>query len=94
VERVLADETNEAIVSRIEELGGRAAPLNFRHNTNVLFGRRLALHDDRGAEVDLGYVGATATASAAKRTIPIPCCTPSPPGRPASCWPPGPSSRA
>ena len=37
VERVLAYETNEQIVARIEQLGGRAAPLNFR-TTNVLFG--------------------------------------------------------
>ena len=29
VERVLADEINEAIAARIEEFGGRAMPLNF-----------------------------------------------------------------
>lgn len=42
VERVLAYETNEHIFQRIEELGGRAAPLNFR-TTNVLFGERIML---------------------------------------------------
>lgn len=57
VERVLANETNDQIVSGIEELGGRAAPLNFRHSTNVLFGRRLKLEDADGKPIDLGLVG-------------------------------------
>ena len=39
VEQVLAYDTNELIANRIEELGGRAAPLNFR-TTNVLFGEQ------------------------------------------------------
>ncbi len=56
VERVLAYETNEAIFQTIEELGGRAAPLNFR-TTNVLFGERLQLADGEGRPIDLGYVG-------------------------------------
>lgn len=56
VERVLAYETNEAIFQMIEELGGRAAPLNFR-TTNVLFGERLTLSDGQGQPIDLGYVG-------------------------------------
>ncbi len=42
VEQVLAYDNNNAIADRIEELGGRAAPLNFK-TTNVLFGRRLTL---------------------------------------------------
>jgi acetylglutamate kinase len=56
VERVLAYETNEAIFQRIEELGGRAAPLNFR-TTNVLFGERIELPGDNGEAIDLGHVG-------------------------------------
>jgi len=56
VERVLAFETNEHIAARIEEFGGRSAPLNFR-TTNVLWGERLHLNDDRGEPIDLGYVG-------------------------------------
>jgi len=56
VERVLAYETNEQIATRIEEFGGRAAPLNF-HTTNVLFGERIKLEDGRGEPVDLGHVG-------------------------------------
>jgi acetylglutamate kinase len=56
VERVLAYETNELVFERIEELGGRAAPLNF-HTTNVLFGERLEMTGDDGQTVDLGFVG-------------------------------------
>lgn len=56
VERVLAYETNEQLATRIEELGGRSAPLNFR-TTNVLWGERLELEDEQGTAVDLGSVG-------------------------------------
>ncbi len=56
VEQVLAYETCEAIFQRIEEYGGRAAPLNF-HTTNVLFGERIAIKGDDGSEIDLGHVG-------------------------------------
>ena len=56
VERVLAYELNEHLAKRIEELDGRAEPLNFR-TTNVLHGERLTIADERGAPVDLGYVG-------------------------------------
>ncbi len=56
VERTLAGEVNEHLVNRMEELGGRAAPLNF-NTTNVLFGRRLTLADEAGNPIDLGYVG-------------------------------------
>jgi acetylglutamate kinase len=57
VEQVLAYETNETIVERIEELGGRAAPLNFRTKNDVLIGEKLTLQDDKGNPVDLGHVG-------------------------------------
>jgi acetylglutamate kinase len=56
VEKVLAGEVNEYLARRIEELGGRAKPLNFRTG-NVLFGERMALPDGNGKPVDLGYVG-------------------------------------
>lgn len=56
VEQVLAYETNEFIATRIEELGGRSAPLNFRR-INVLFGERMMLESPEGQPVDLGYVG-------------------------------------
>ena len=59
VERVLAGEINESIAARIEELGGRAMPLNFagETNNNVLFGERLTLKGDGDEEIDLGHVG-------------------------------------
>jgi acetylglutamate kinase len=59
VERVLAGEINESIASQIEEMGGRAMPLNFagEQNNNVLFGERLTLAGDDGQPVDLGHVG-------------------------------------
>jgi len=56
VEQVLAYETNEHIAARIEELGGRSAPLNFR-GTNVLWGERLSLSGAGGEPIDLGHVG-------------------------------------
>src|SRR5712671_6062051 len=59
VERVLAGEINENIAARIEELGGRAMPLNFagEQNNNVLFGERLTLSEKDGTPIDLGHVG-------------------------------------
>jgi acetylglutamate kinase len=56
VEQVLAYETNESLAAKVEELGGRAMPLNFR-STNVLFGERITLPGDDGQEIDLGHVG-------------------------------------
>jgi len=56
VERVLAYDTNEEIADRIEQYGGRSAPLNFR-TTNVLWGERLKLNGDSGEAIDLGNVG-------------------------------------
>jgi acetylglutamate kinase len=56
VERVLAYEANEELVNRVEELGGRAAPLNFR-TTNVLFGHQIQLDGPNGESIDLGFVG-------------------------------------
>jgi acetylglutamate kinase len=56
VEQVLAYDTNERLAGQIEELGGRAMPLNFR-STNVLFGERITLPGDDGQPIDLGHVG-------------------------------------
>ncbi len=56
VEKVLAYEINELIAEQIEELGGRAMPLNFR-TTNVLFGEQAQFATDNGRQVDLGHVG-------------------------------------
>lgn len=57
VERILAGETNEYIADRVEQLGGRSAPLNFRRGLNVLFGERITLADPDGTPLDLGHVG-------------------------------------
>ena len=56
VERVLAGEINEGLARRINELGGRAQPLNFR-TTNVLLGERIRLPGAGDASLDLGHVG-------------------------------------
>jgi acetylglutamate kinase len=56
VERVLAYEINEQLARQINELGGRAQPLNFK-TTNVLRGERIQLPNENGTPVDLGYVG-------------------------------------
>jgi acetylglutamate kinase len=56
VERVLACEINEGLAKRINDLGGRAQPLNFK-TTNVLKGERMFLPAENGEPVDLGYVG-------------------------------------
>jgi acetylglutamate kinase len=56
VEKVLASEINEELARRINQLGGRAQPLNF-HTTHVLRGERVFLPDENSASMDLGYVG-------------------------------------
>ena len=59
VNRVLAGELNESLAAQIEELGGRAMPLNFtgESNNNVLFGEKLQLTNQQGESIDLGHVG-------------------------------------
>lgn len=56
VEQVLAEETNQYLAEQFEKIGGRAMTLNFQ-STPVLFGRRLTLKGEDGAELDLGHVG-------------------------------------
>lgn len=56
VEKVLAEQINEDIAARIEQLGGRAQSLNFK-TTNVLHGERMKLSAPDGKELDLGHVG-------------------------------------
>lgn len=57
VEKILAGEVNEKIAADIERFGGRAMPLNFSHDTNVLFGEPIQLQDADGKMIDLGHVG-------------------------------------
>jgi acetylglutamate kinase len=56
VARVLAEEINADIVRHITKYGGRAAGLHHK-TSQCLFGRRLALPDGNGQEIDLGRVG-------------------------------------
>jgi len=56
VERVLGYEINNSLADKIEQLGGRSAPLNFR-TTNVLFGEQILLPGADGQPLDLGHVG-------------------------------------
>jgi acetylglutamate kinase len=56
VEQVLAYNINEDLARRINELGGRAQPLNFK-TTNVLRGEQISLPGENGEPVDLGFVG-------------------------------------
>lgn len=56
VEQVLCYEVNEALAEKIEALGGRSMPLNFR-SSNVLYGEKIELLDDQGTAVDVGHVG-------------------------------------
>ena len=56
VEQVLCYEVNESLAEKIEALGGRSMPLNFR-SSNVLFGEKIELLDDQGTAADVGHVG-------------------------------------
>ncbi|MEO1990724.1 MAG: acetylglutamate kinase [Pirellulales bacterium] len=56
VEKVLVEDVNHELVSKIEEFGGRAMSLNFL-STNVLFGDKLVLTTPDGKNIDLGHVG-------------------------------------
>ena len=80
---VLAGEVNETIVRRIEEFGGRAAPLSFR-TTPVLYGEPLELTDDDGNTVDLGYVGNVTRVD--RTTLDNLCYAGIVPVIPSMCW--------
>jgi acetylglutamate kinase len=56
VEKVLAYDINEDLARKINELGGRAQPLNFK-TTNVLRGEQISLPGENGETLDLGFVG-------------------------------------
>lgn len=86
VEKVLAYETNTAIADSIEQLGGRAAPLNF-HTTCALQGEPLKLQDAAGKDVDLGHVGTVTKVD--RSTIENLCYANIVPVIPSMCWGPG-----
>lgn len=85
VEQVLAYDTNTAIADKIEELGGRAAPLNF-HTTCALHGEPLKLKDAGGHDVDLGHVGTVTKVD--RSTIENLCYANIVPVIPSMCWGP------
>jgi len=57
VKRVLGKEISEQIVREINLFEGHAESLSVCLDTNVLFGKKLALTDEFGTEVDMGWVG-------------------------------------
>jgi acetylglutamate kinase len=57
VRRVLGKEINEQIVRQINMFEGHAESLSVCADSNVLFGKKLTLTDEFGAEVDMGWVG-------------------------------------
>jgi acetylglutamate kinase len=57
VKRVLAKEVSEQLVRQINNFEGEAKPLSVCFHSNVLFGKKLALTDEHGTEVDMGWVG-------------------------------------
>jgi acetylglutamate kinase len=57
VKRVLGKEINEQLVGQINFFEGQAKSLSVCCDSNVLFGKKLTLTDEYGAEVDMGWVG-------------------------------------
>ena len=57
VKRVLGKEICEHLVQQIDDFEGEAKPLGVCFDSNVLFGEKLALSDEHGAAVDMGWVG-------------------------------------
>ena len=57
VKRVLGNEINKQLVDEIKMFEGYAESLSLCFNSNVLFGEKLSLTDEHGAEVDMGWVG-------------------------------------
>ncbi len=57
VKRVLGGEINAALVKQINELGGCAQSLSPCFGSNVLYGSKLLLEDEKGTAIDMGFVG-------------------------------------
>ena len=57
VKQVLGKEINECLVKQLAEFEGQAKSLSVCFNSNVLFGKKLALTDEHGTDVDMGWVG-------------------------------------
>lgn len=57
VKQVLGKEISSRLVQQIQAFEGQAASLSMCFDTNVLFGEKLALIDEHGSAVDMGWVG-------------------------------------
>jgi len=57
VKRVLGKETSDQLVQQIRMFEGQAKSLSVCSDSNVLFGEKLALTDEHGTAVDMGWVG-------------------------------------
>ena len=57
VKRVLGKEINEQLIRQIRMFEGLAESLSIGTHSNVLFGKKLALTDEHGTAVDMGWVG-------------------------------------
>ena len=57
VRRVLASEISNVLASEIRRYGGEAKVLSDCEGTNVLYGEKISLTDEKGEKIDLGSVG-------------------------------------
>lgn len=57
VRRVLASEISNDLASEIKMYGGEAKVLSDCEGTNVLYGEKISLTDEKGEKIDLGSVG-------------------------------------
>jgi len=57
VKRVLGREINEQLVQQIRDLGGQAESLSVCFGSNVLYGEKLLLEDEKKTPIDMGFVG-------------------------------------
>ena len=57
VKQVLGKEINAGLVEQLTMFEGHAESLSVCFDSNVLFGEKLALTDEHGATVDMGWVG-------------------------------------
>ncbi|MBO7707298.1 MAG: acetylglutamate kinase [Thermoguttaceae bacterium] len=57
VRRVLASEISNSLASEIRSYGGEAKVLSDCEGTNVLYGEKIFLTDEKGGKIDLGSVG-------------------------------------
>ncbi|MDR3183650.1 MAG: acetylglutamate kinase [Planctomycetaceae bacterium] len=57
VKQVLANEISSQLVKEIRSFEGQAEALSVCFDTNVLYGKKLLLEDEKGQPVDMGLVG-------------------------------------